>query len=188
MVLLDERKNPNRPWLTKTAVSILHNLIKKTDFLVETGSGRSSLWFAERCGMMISLEHNKDWYNKISNENSNDENWSKVEYHLEEDFEQYINRIKNLDNKSVDILLVDGIERSTCALHGFNKVKSGGLIIVDNINWFIPSDSKSPNSIKLGGSCKNDEWKQFDNLVSGFRRIWTTNGVTDTCIWFINHD
>lgn len=47
-VLLDERRNPEHPWLTADAVRILSTLILPTDIGVEFGSGRSTKWFAQR--------------------------------------------------------------------------------------------------------------------------------------------
>ncbi len=57
--------NPEHPWLTKEASFILVSLLKETDIGLEGGSGRSTLWFARRVKKLTSVEHNKNWYNKI---------------------------------------------------------------------------------------------------------------------------
>ena len=57
-------------------------------------------------------------------------------------------------------------------------------MVVDNINWFLPNDAtKSPDSRRTCQGCASETWKKFADEVSKFRRIWTTNGVSDTGIW-----
>ena len=68
-----------------------------------------------------------------------------------------------------------------------SKVKKGGLIIIDNVNWFIPNNlTISPDSRRIKDGCYSDIWENFFNVVKSWRSIWTTNGVNDTCIWFKN--
>ena len=49
--------------------------------------------------------------------------------------------INGLADCSIDYALVDGAHRDLCASSVVRKIKSGGLIIVDNVNWFIPNDT-----------------------------------------------
>jgi len=65
-VLIDERKNPDHPWLTADMVRILETWLKPTDVGLEFGSGRSTIWFANRLKKLTSVEHNKEWYRKVS--------------------------------------------------------------------------------------------------------------------------
>ncbi len=66
MVFLDQRKNPDHPWLTKQANSILSTLLKQTDEGLEWGSGRSTFWLAQRIKHLTSVEHDKEWYEAVS--------------------------------------------------------------------------------------------------------------------------
>ena len=56
------------PWLTKKAIEIIeqHLTAKSTGF--EWGSGRSTIWFAQRVKTIHSAEHDKHWFKKVSNE------------------------------------------------------------------------------------------------------------------------
>ena len=58
------------------------------------------------------------------------------------------------------------------------------LLAVDNINWYLPSDTIAPASRKPTEGCATPTWTEFANRVAGWRRYWTSNGVTNTCIWF----
>ena len=67
-VMWFEFKNPDAPWLTKTAVGILDSWLSKEDIGLEWGSGRSTLWLARRVKHLTSVETNEYWFNKIRTE------------------------------------------------------------------------------------------------------------------------
>ena len=64
--LIDERINPDNPWLTPESVKILNSIIKNDDVGVEFGSGRSTKWFAKRMGYLTSIEDNQKWFSIVS--------------------------------------------------------------------------------------------------------------------------
>ena len=98
--------------------------------------------------------------------------------------EDYISILKSLKNNSLDFVLIDGKFRETCAVGVLNKLKVGGVLVLDNVNWFIPCEkSNSPDSLKLEDGFKSEVWEHFYNVTSSWRFIWTTNGVSDTGIW-----
>jgi predicted O-methyltransferase YrrM len=51
-----EKKNPDLPWLTSESISLIDNLIKKSDKMIEFGSGRSTAWLAQRVDELTSVE------------------------------------------------------------------------------------------------------------------------------------
>lgn len=97
--------------------------IKKTDKVLEYGSGVSTLQIAFFCKKIISIEHNKEWYDKLANripdnctlflrrpnlpyiEGNEDGNY--------EEFKDYINAPINYG--PFDIILIDGRARNECA-------------------------------------------------------------------------
>ena len=85
--------------------------------------------------------------------------------------------------RSLDFALVDGMYRSACTLAVVPRLKPGGLIIVDNVNWFLPSASRAPSSRGLDDAPLTPTWEEFADAVAGWERKWTENGVTDTAIW-----
>jgi len=183
------RRNRNLPWLTKEANSILSTFLLPSDFGLEFGSGRSTIWFSKKLRQLISIESNPEWFERVSkilDENSTEN----VTYVLVDDidskttFEDYTNCIKNVEKESVDFALVDGVFRGEIANYILPLVKSGGIIVIDNVNWFLPSDSKSPNSLPLGAKINDPLWQSFNNETATWRRIWTSNGVTDTAFFF----
>ena len=52
------------PWLVKDSIKFLESILTRDSIVLETGSGNSTVWFAERVKKVISFEHDKVWYDK----------------------------------------------------------------------------------------------------------------------------
>ena len=78
---LDQKTHPYDPWLTRHSINILDKYLKKSDLGIEWGSGRSTLWFANRVSRLISVEDNIVWYKTVSAQ-LNGAGLANVEYHF----------------------------------------------------------------------------------------------------------
>jgi len=183
VLALYEKQHPDSPWLTSSAVSILSTYLKNSDIGLEWGSGRSTVWFAERVKHLVSVEDNHEWYQRVK-EKLDYLKLNNTKYLLSTDRESYIGAADQFQENSLDFVLVDGRDyRSTCAVKAVSKVRTGGVIVLDNANWFLPSSSHSPNSRTYEAGPASDEWQHFLELVNDWRRIWTSNGVSDTALF-----
>jgi len=183
-VFLFEKTNPGLPWLTKDAIFLLDQLLKKEDIGVEFGSGRSTLWFAKKLKHLTSVEDNLTWYEKVRIMLSDAGISNEVDYRCCEEESNFYNQSNSFNDSSIDFCLVDGKSRAKCALLMLPKIKSGGILVVDNINWFLPNDvTHSPSSRRTSIGHASEDWALFEQKITSWRRIWTTNGVTDTCLW-----
>ena len=184
-----ERVYPDAPWLTADAISILSSVLRVSDRGLEYGSGRSTLWLAKRTGSLTSLEHSRQWYERVNAGVLRERVCNVNLKHVPADARRsddpyradYVDGDPELQPESLDYALVDGIYRDACALRVTNLIKTGGLLIVDNANWFIPHSTRSPTSARTVAS---PGWSEFLFRVANWRLIWTTNGVTDTAMWF----
>lgn len=183
--------HPDHPWLTRTANEILAAYLKKSDIGLEFGSGRSTVWFSKRVGHLTSVEHDKVWFQKVS-QILKDNNLNNIDYYLhprnladeqggETDYVKVFQRIKT---DSVDFVLIDGIYRDFCALESIRVIRSGGVMIIDNVNRYLPSDSYAPNSRTLEDGPKGQTWEKVYQTISQWRKIRTTSGVSDTAFFF----
>jgi len=180
-LLYFEKKNPNLPWLTPESISIIDNLIKKSDKMIEFGSGRSTEWFSQRVNELTSLETNKIWYEKVRLDVKKYINTNLKFLDSEIEFRNLIN---SFDDYSIDIVLIDGAFRDLCANLMINKMKLGGVMIIDNANWYLFNPMTfSPNSLREHSEM-SDQWSMFHKKTLSNRRIWTTNGITDTLLVF----
>ena len=129
-VMLYEKKYPKLPWLTKESNEFIESFIDQNHDMLEVGSGRSTIWFSSRVKSLISLEHNEDWFNHVRKMISTDN----TRLILRRTTEEYLKFIDELKEDSLDICLIDGLERGKTLLAAYKKVKKGGLIIFDDAN------------------------------------------------------
>ncbi len=181
-VIVYERSHPDEPWLTSEMVRILSSWLKPHDVGLEWGSGRSTVWLAKRLGRLTSVEHDQVWYRKV-NAQLQQLSAGNVEYKLRTDEADYVAVVDEFAPDSLDFCLVDGVARDRCAIAVVPKIKPGGILVIDNCNWFLPSDSKSPNSQRQNGAGLKDDWQRFLDLTKEWRYIWTSSGVTDSAFW-----
>ena len=113
-LFLYELLRPHHPWLTKQANTLLSTLLKPTYVGLEWGSGRSTLWFAQRLKHLTSVEHDKVWYEAVSAK-LKDLNIQNVNYVFGElDMEHvnlnspYFTIVDSFNKNSLDFVLVDG--------------------------------------------------------------------------------
>ncbi|MGA8740209.1 MAG: hypothetical protein WB561_03365 [Terracidiphilus sp.] len=156
---------------------------------VWSGVRGGTLWFAKRVQHIISVENNREWFERVK---SMVAGMSNVDLRLcdgstEENPSDYLRVTDGLKPESLDFVLVDGaLARVQCAHIAIPLLKSGGILILDNANWYLPSNSKTHGSRKPGDNRRPDAaaWDNFLTKVAPWRHIWTTNGVTCTAMWF----
>jgi len=183
-VMFDERANPGNPWLTRDAVRFLDQALMPTDVGLEFGSGRSSIWFASRIRHLTSVEDDPRWVANVTRMIDEQGLSSKIDYRFRRTKEEYVGELSRVADASIDFCLVDGSHRDECAMGVISKIRSGGLLVIDNINWYLPSNTVAPASRRPADGCANAIWSSFADAVRGWRRYWTSNGVSNTCIWF----
>jgi predicted O-methyltransferase YrrM len=188
-VLVDQKLWPDDPWLTREAIDLLDRLLRPTDVAIEFGAGRSTLWFAARLAKLTSVEDNAGWYLSVRDKLA-EKGLRNVDLrHCAADFTEgqssaYVRVLDEFPDESLDFALIDGIFRSHCAVRSVPKVKRGGLIVIDNVNCYLPSRSHSPGSRSMADGPADALWGQFAEMTGAWRRIWTSSDVWDTLILF----
>jgi len=114
-------------WMDFREKQLILNELNSDTVMLEWGSGGSTLEFSTIVDKYYSIEHNVEWYNKISEElkkyplndvtyrlvHQNEENTKgfQSEYFM---FKDYINEVDNF-NQKFDVVLIDGRARRLCA-------------------------------------------------------------------------
>jgi predicted O-methyltransferase YrrM len=188
--MLYERAHPDDPWLTPAAIRLLSTLLRSTDRGVEFGSGRSTTWFAARVAALTSVEHDARWHETVTTA-LKDRGVGNVEYILSAEDQPtedssdsgYARTALAFPDASLDFALVDGRHRGYTAKFIMPKLKPGGMLIIDNVNWYLPCQSKAPNSRTAALGPATRVWAEVWRELSGWRTIWTSSGVWDTAIF-----
>lgn len=116
------------PWFTYPAIEFLKERLTKDIRIFEYGSGNSTLFFAKRVMEIISIETNKEWYEKIKKQLP--ENARIIFY---DDNSNYTNIIKEIEF-DFDIIIIDAINRNEVIDNSIKKLKSTGVLILDDSN------------------------------------------------------
>jgi hypothetical protein len=186
-----EKTHPDAPWLTAHAIAFLEDWLRPEDTGAEWGSGRSTLWFAQRIARLLSIEHNREWYLRVRSR-LDMSGIPNVDLHLcpvqasPDDGTpppEYLLPVASLQNECLDFALVDGIFRDACVRAVMPKLKPGGLLVLDNANRYLPHASSAPGSVGERGAPLREPWGHIRQLLSPWRQVWTTNGVTDTAFF-----
>jgi predicted O-methyltransferase YrrM len=184
------RKSPGDPWLSRPANLILDSFLRKDDVGLEFGSGKSTVWFAERVSGITSIEHDSTWHDKVTKElamrNLRNVDCLLVERDVEDEKGQdaaYVRITDKFAKNSFDFILVDGAYRDNCALASLELLRPGGILIIDDAHWFLPSSSTSPKARTYAQGPASAKWEQFMNAVINWRCIRTTDGIHDTLLY-----
>jgi hypothetical protein len=133
------------PWFTYPAIEYLSQLDLREKRIFEWGSGNSSAFFAKRCKQIISVESDEEWYNYgTRNLLPNQQIFLRNELNFSEAIEEFSSKF--------DLIIVDSLRRYECALKAIQFLESGGLIILDNSDWYPNTSSllrKSGNLIEI---------------------------------------
>tara|TARA_B100001146_G_scaffold225233_1_gene248330 strand:+ start:6774 stop:7391 length:618 start_codon:yes stop_codon:yes gene_type:complete len=181
---LFEKRHPELPWVNPSAITLLDSLLSPTDIGVEMGSGRSTTWYAERCAALTSIEDHKEWHDRVQSLLEAKE-LSNVTYLFKTaegtpETSPYVQFVKDLDPQSIDFIIVDGKHRNLIANAAVDKLKQGGILLLDDSHRYLPYSTSSPHSLGPFPEKMTESWAAFYNSVKDWRSIWTTNGVTDT--------
>ncbi|NUM53380.1 MAG: class I SAM-dependent methyltransferase [Candidatus Hydrogenedentes bacterium] len=180
--------HPGAPWLAPGAVCFLDAWIQPHHTGFEWGSGRSTVWFSRRAARLTSIEHDEKWFRRVQ-QKLRANSCGGVEHRFvvvtDSNPLAYIDAIAEVEDASLDFVLVDGLSalRDSCALAAMPKVRAGGILIIDDVHRYMPSESRAPLALPSGSEPPTPEWQ------SAFRQLATwdmqrfSSGVTDTGIW-----
>jgi hypothetical protein len=159
--MISQRKNDqllvlhNKPWLPYSVVRQINKYDLINAKLFEYGSGSSTLFFLEKGCEVISVEHDKEWFDIVSQKVSKQgyKKWqgtlcppeetdvsqnneifkSKLEQYNHKSFNRYVNKILDFPDDFFDFIVIDGRARSYCFQRALPKLKTSGIIIWDNV-------------------------------------------------------
>lgn len=161
------------PWVTLSFYEFMKTRMRKDLDVFEFGSGNSTLWFADRVNTVTAIEHDKKWYERM--QQNLPKNVKVILSHDNKDI--YSNELMKLDY-NFDIITVDANHRNECLFVAPERLKNGGVIILDDSEReeYLPGI----NSLLGKGFKKID----FYGIASGFihHKATTVFYKQDNCL------
>ena len=138
------------PWLPYDAIEHLEQHLDRAARVFEYGSGGSTLWLAERVGEIVAVEHDPSWLASVRRavESAGIRNCTLLvrepapgparlgtDYGSsahDGSFERYVTTIDDYPDGAFDLVIVDGRSRRACIAHAMPKVRTGGMLLLDD--------------------------------------------------------
>ena len=159
-------KGDFQPWLTYPMIEFLNGLDFSGKRVFEFGAGSSTLYWAARAEQVVSVELDRDWYESLLHKVPDN-----VQLVHEPDGGLYAGIIRDMGK--FDIIVIDGAERFLSAEFASQALAPGGMIILDNAEWY-PNAAEFLNSSGL-----------IEVPFNGFSPI---NAFTSTSTAFISRE
>jgi len=189
-----QKANPDKPWLVPASVDFLDGYLRDEDVMVEFGSGRSTRWFAGKVGTLVSIEDSAEWYEIVKQQLVGAGLGERVHYRVCERAPGAAVRVadqtlaSSCSGAAPTVVLNDAMTaRDEAAIWAAERLVPGGLLVIDNVNRYLPCGTRSPESIGPDAAPPSELWEQFAELSRNWRRAWWTQGVTDTAVFFKPH-
>jgi hypothetical protein len=118
------------PWYTYPAIEYLDQFDFSDRTVFEYGAGNSTLFWASRARRVVSVEHEWEWHNHLS---------ARAPHNCEllhaDTVDAYVSAIDR-SGEQYDVIVIDGQSRQLCAGRAVQRLNTGGVIILDNSDWF----------------------------------------------------
>lgn len=117
------------PWFVYSAVDFLDERLPGDAVIFEYGSGSSTLWWGERASVVHSVEHRREWKDKVRQDVPDH-----VHLMHRKPGEGYETSIL-VSGNSYDVVILDGRNRDKCLGHSLKALSDRGVIIFDDSDW-----------------------------------------------------
>jgi hypothetical protein len=127
------------PWITMDSLLFLNTLDVSEWTVFEFGTGASTLWWANKCKRIVTLDVNPVWYEKVRRY-AQEKGLKNIEFHLvdltkhplrETACSMYLDVLRYQEQK-FDAVIVDASFRDEASILADKHIKEQGWIIADN--------------------------------------------------------
>lgn len=124
---VDAEGNP-LPWITYPAIEFLTPRVDAGMSVFEYGCGASTLWWAGRVREVVSVEHDRVWYEKLSPRMPANVTLRHVPLGGVDDYPRAVAEYHN----RFHLVVLDGRDRVRCSFHTPDSLTPDGVILWDN--------------------------------------------------------
>lgn len=123
-----DHNNDPIPWVTYSFIDFIKDRIDNTHVIFEFGSGNSTFFYAKHANKVVSVEHDKAWFNKIVKKKPAN---SEMIFCELEDGGEYC-RVPQTCPEKFNIIIIDGRDRVNCCKQCLPAITNDGVVVVDD--------------------------------------------------------
>jgi hypothetical protein len=149
------------PWYTYPAIEYLVRFDWSTSRIFEYGAGFSSLFWAHRAKLVVSVDRDAEWVRRLESQAG-----SNLRLFFRAGRADYVGAIREPGTK-FDLVVIDGHWRHDCVAPGMECLEKRGMVLLDNSDMFV----------RVAERLRDEGFFQID--FSGFGPVnnyaWTTS-------------
>ena len=143
------------PWMNYYVIQFIKSRMDDIEHVFEYGSGQSTIFWINNGKHVVSIEHDKEFFeglhdvvadsalcryllrepeineDNVSMDDGGVDMYSSSRY-KGYNFRSYSQSIREYDDHTFDVVVVDGRARSSCIRESMTKLKEGGMLVLDN--------------------------------------------------------
>lgn len=125
------------PWVTYSFIDFIKNRISQKHLIFEFGSGNSTIFYAKKAKNIVSVEHDKAWFDKIKN--TSPANAEIILCKVVANGEYSKMPVKT--RKKYHIIIVDGRDRVNCCKNALSALTPDGVLVLDDSEreFYLPA-------------------------------------------------
>jgi hypothetical protein len=116
------------PWMNYAMIMFLEERLKPEMSIFEYGSGNSTLFFASRVKLVVSVEKDAGWHGHVAESMPENVNLILCQPFSKEAYLKVIGE----QGQAFDVVIVDAEERGACLVDAPNWITSKGVVILDD--------------------------------------------------------
>ena len=114
------------PYMNYSFIAFLEQRLKSDMRLFEYGSGYSTLFYARYVHHVVTVESDREWYEKINKEKPDNVVLLWMTFEKDGDYCRAVRQSDEL----FDVIVIDGPDRVRCAKHAVGSLSPKGIIII----------------------------------------------------------
>jgi hypothetical protein len=115
------------PWVTYPFIDFIGDRFSKEMTIFEYGSGNSTFYYAQKVKAVVSIEHDKKWYDQVSTKIP--DNVTLLYQDLSSGLYAQSASVQGI---KFDVVIVDGRDRVNCIKNALEALKEQGVMVLDD--------------------------------------------------------
>jgi hypothetical protein len=131
------KKGQPMPWYTYPSIDFLKYRSYEDKTILEFGGGQSTLWWSGKARHVITLEGDRQWYEKIRSQMPSNVDLCYVSMENSDiNVSEVMRTLESKQNSKYDVIVIDGLYRFEMISIALSRLADDGIIICDNAEGY----------------------------------------------------